>query len=155
MQEKIKRIKRISILFIIGFLGLIGGKGFSLSAAPYFIHGEILTAQNEDITNVRFSASFNNMAQKEVSSFTVVFFVMDEDGGSPLAGRNNVVLKIDELVACGSSLEFERGMEKYFSSSAIEGATENSEFEVEYLYVSKIDYSDGTQWTDPLGLEVF
>ena len=41
-----------------------------------------------------------------------------------------------------------KNLDKYFYAAA------QGKYETEYLYVSRIVYSDGSEWSDPFGLEV-
>ena len=88
-------------------------------------------------------------SQKNIKSFTMVFYVFDEDGASPLYARNNVVLTIDEQIPAETKYDFSLNIDKFFYENS------DGEYETEYLYVSKIAYEDDTEWTDPLGLEIF
>ena len=142
-------MKRISILLVMCLLHVFGGRLLALSAAPYFISGNISDESLNENEKYNFIGSFTNDSSKDVCSFTIVFYVFDEDGGCPLIQRNNVVIKIDEFIKAGKTSSFNKNLDKYFYAAA------QGNYETEYLYVSRIVYSDGSEWSDPFGLEVF
>ena len=142
-------MKRISILLVMCLLHVFGGRLLALSAAPYFISGKISDESLNENEKYNFIGSFTNDSSKDVCSFTIVFYVFDEDGSCPLIQRNNVVIKIDEFIKAGKTSSFNKNLDKYFYAAA------QGNYETEYLYVSRIVYSDGSEWSDPFGLEVF
>ncbi|MCR4899541.1 MAG: hypothetical protein K5907_01865 [Treponema sp.] len=100
--------------------------------------------------NTQFSGTFKNQIDKEVKAFTVVFNVLDEYGNSVLTQKANVVYEKKETVLpfdiCNFSFECSPFINQY----------ENSlNYKTEYLYVSRIVYSDDSQWLDPFGIAVF
>ena len=142
-------MKRITVLLLVCFLQLAGGRIFGLVAAPYSITGNILQQTTTENEKYYICGTFKNASQKNIKSFTMVFYVFDEDGASPLYARNNVVLKIDEQIPAETKYDFSLNIDKFFYENS------DGDYETEYLYVSKIAYEDDTEWTDPLGLEIF
>ena len=144
-------MKRITVLLLVCFLQLAGRKicGISAAPVPYSITGNILQLSTIENEKYFISGTFQNSSQKDISSFTMVFYVFDEDGASPLYARNNVVMKIDARIPADTKYDFTLNIDKYFYENS------DGDYESEYLYVSKIAYDDGSEWSDPLGLEVF
>jgi hypothetical protein len=129
---------------------------FARSKSPYSIRGDISNEPSSAVEKIKFEGVFSNKSSKEVDSFTIVFFVLDQDGNSPLRGRNNVVLKISEVVLPDSSFSFSRNLDDYLYMSDESSFYEDEvEYECEYLYVSRIEYADGSEWSDPFGFEYF
>lgn len=146
------KTKRIIVLALLLFF-----VAFFLHAqnkVPYSIRGDISNTLSSSMK--RFEGMFTNKSEKEVESFTIVFFVFDQDGNSPLRGRNNVVIRIDESVPADSILSFSQALDDFFYTTDDSNTFEDEiEYECEYLYVSRISYSDGSEWTDPFGFEYF
>ena len=147
---KIKRFLAFAILAVL-FLCM---SAHAQNKVPYSIRGDILNALSASVQT--FEGVFTNKSEKEVDSFTIVFFVFDQDGNCPLKGRNNVVIRIDETVPVNSAFSFSQPLEDFFYNTDDSTAFEDElEYECEYLYVSRISYSDGSEWTDSFGFEYF
>ncbi len=154
-MERNKRIICLTLcLLAFEFL-----KVYARNKTPYSIRGEISNTSRLANQKYEFRGVFSNESSKDVSSFTIVFFVFDQDGNCPLRGRNNVVMKIQEEVPAGTNYTFVKNLDEYFYSTSDfyreDNQTLDDEFECEYLYVSLITYSDGTEWADPFGFEAF
>ncbi len=129
---------------------------FARDKTPYSIRGDISNTLSSSASKIEFEGVFTNKSSKAVESFTIVFFVLDEDGNSPLRGRNNVVIKIEETVSPDSDFAFSRGLDDYLYISDDFLLNEDEVgYECEYLYVSRIEYGDGSEWSDPFGFEYF
>ena len=113
---------------------------------PYRIDGTLENGVDSESDRLFFEFEFENLKDKVVCSFTVVFFVLDENGEPPPEGRNFVVLTIGECVDCGSSLKGRVDI-----SDWVGFCSENS-YETDFLFVSKITYDDGSVWIDETGL---
>lgn len=98
---------------------------------------------------VGFDFNFINKSEKNIKSFTVVFYIFDEDGNPPALGRNNIVITINSEVLSKESYESCVSLDSFFYEIPEEP------YEVDYLYVSKIVYEDDSVWTDPFGLCIF
>lgn len=146
-------------VFIIAFVlvsSLLFEACISKNSVPYEIFGEInLSAENsavdwsnerfnvnkiEGLDNARLEFVFTNLSDKRVESFTIIIFVLDEDGNSLFFDRNNLFLKIDDCVFAGESYSGCINITEYFSYIPDEV------FEIEYIYVKRIEYDDGSFW---------
>ena len=139
-----KKIVLTLALFVFAVAGI-----FAKDTVPYSIKGQLSFEDSDKYECCGFTGSFCNKGEAEVTAFTIVFFVFDSDGNSPVVGRNNIVLKIEQSVAPREDFDFCISLDKYLQVS------DDQDYEVEYLYVSKIDYSDGSLWTDPFGIKFF
>ena len=151
-------MKRILILFVFCSMQILGTKIYAFNFLPYSIKGDFEGSADENSSSYTFSGQFDNKSEKPVSSFTVVFYVFDQDGNCPLQKRNNVVCMINESIPSGSNFEFNINMDEYLHESSYDYDSEEDEereYRTEYLYVSRICYEDGTEWSDPFGLEAF
>lgn len=110
---------------------------------PYRISGE-LDYSGIDI-NLRYW--FFNNTNKNIRTFTIVFYIFDEDGNPPINSRNNVILEENKFVEYYSNLSKKINLNDYFDMDS------DKEYSLDYLYVSKIEFADGTVWSDPFGMK--
>lgn len=138
-------------LVMLGFISLFsscqlfGVVRDKLEKIPYQIKGEFVMEESEIYENAGFYFSFYNQSEKNIKEFTVVFYLFDEEGEPPSGARSNIVLSIETTVEGHEKLEDCISLDKYVY------VVPEIPFTVDYLYVSKIMYEDGTEWTDPLG----
>jgi len=90
---------------------------------------------------------FTNLSEKKIKDFTIVLFAFDEEGNSPFYNRNNLVFKFDEEVDSKESFLGEVGISDYMD------VIPEEVYELEYIYVSQIEYDDGFVWRDSFGTE--
>ena len=115
--------------------------------APYSIVGEMEINQKTEEAFLEYT--FCNESKKIVKDFTIVFYVFDSDGDVPLKNKNNIVVRIQMEVGAKEELSDKIKLNEYLSYIPEEP------FFVDYLYVSSINYIEGTLWNDPFGFEVF
>ena len=115
--------------------------------APYSIVGEMEINQKTEEAFLEYT--FCNDSKKVVKDFTIVFYVFDSDGDVPLKNKNNIVVRILTEVGAKEELSDKIKLNEYLSYIPEEP------FFVDYLYVSSINYIEGTLWNDPFGFEVF
>ena len=115
--------------------------------APYSIVGEMEINQKTEEAFLEYT--FCNDSKKVVKDFTIVFYVFDSDGDVPLKNKNNIVVRIQTEVGAKEELSDKIKLNEYLSYIPEEP------FFVDYLYVSSINYIEGTLWDDPFGFEVF
>ncbi len=116
---------------------------------PYAISGMVNENEEGLSEQKTMELSFDNLSKKEISSFTTVMFVFDQEGNSVLKNKNSLVLKFEERVLPGENLTVSILLDSYVYD------TEDEYYEIEYLYVSIIEYCDGSYWYDPFGLKRF
>lgn len=115
--------------------------------APYSIVGEMEINQKTEEAFLEYT--FCNDSKKVVKDFTIVFYVFDSDGDVPLKNKNNIVVRIQTEVGAKEELSDKIKLNEYLTYIPEEP------FFVDYLYVSSINYIEGTLWNDPFGFEVF
>lgn len=119
---------------------------------PYEVFGEIVSGvetefanwseSSTDENNTKLDFLFTNLSDKNVDSFFVTAFIFDSDGNSVFEERNNLVFEVNERVLGGES---------YSGNVVIPELSfdaEETEYEIEYIYVSKIIYEDGSLWCE-------
>ena len=116
---------------------------------PYAINGIIGENEESSSNQKTLELSFYNLSKKEISGFTAVMFIFNQEGNSVLKNKNSLVLKFEEMVLPGEDLTLYVDLNSYIYD------TEDESYEIEYLYVSIIEYCDGSYWYDPFGLKRF
>lgn len=122
---------------------------FAVEEIPYLIKGEMVVDSSSKYEAAGFDFNFINKSEKNIKSFTVVFYIFDEDGNPPALGRNNIVITINSEVLSQESYESCVSLDSFLYEIPEEP------YEVDYLYVSKIVYEDDSVWSDPFGLCAF
>lgn len=143
LERFIVKVKLILNSFLCFFVvtNLLNAK------APYSIVGEMEINQKTEEAFLEYT--FCNDSKKIVKDFTIVFYVFDSDGDVPLKNKNNIVVRIQTEVGAKEELSDKIKLNEYLSYIPEEP------FFVDYLYVSSINYIEGTLWNDPFGFEVF
>lgn len=122
------------------------GNAFARDDAPYLIKAEMtVDSENGEFEAGGLDFKFVNKTSKIVNGFTLVFFLFDEDGEPLSTGQSNIVISVKKTVNPGESAEGILSLDRYLYVIPEEPYT------VDYLYVSKIQYSNGGVWEDPLG----
>lgn len=134
-------------LILNSFLCFIVVTNLLNAKAPYSIVGEMEINQKTEEAFLEYT--FCNDSKKVVKDFTIVFYVFDSDGDVPLKNKNNIVVRIKTEVGAKEELSDKIKLNEYLSYIPEEP------FFVDYLYVSSINYIEGTLWNDPFGFEVF
>lgn len=116
---------------------------FENDLPPYRISGEL---DYSDL-QLNFKYWFFNNNNKNIRCFTIVFYLFDEDGNPPEMIRNNVVLNENQFVEGYSNVSKRIPLNRFFEMLPDE------EYTMDYLYVSKIEFTDGTVWSDPFGMK--
>lgn len=105
--------------------------------------------KNENSTVCNVELNFYNKSEKIVNEFTVVFYIFDSEGELISSNKNNIVFSIKQNISSNESYECLVNVDDYFSSN------QDDEYFLDYLYVSQIKYSDGSEWQDSFGLKAF
>ncbi|MCF0242881.1 MAG: hypothetical protein HUK25_09590 [Treponema sp.] len=137
--------RKLLIISVLVFI--FSSCSFSYDAAPYLIKGEMAIDYDTYGEESTFKFSFLNRSKKNVESFTVVFFLFDEDGNPPLMGKPNIVNKVISFIEAGEEFSSSFSLDSFFN------VIPETPLLVDYLYVSAIEYEDGTVWKDPFGLK--
>lgn len=147
-----KRLTAFAMLFCLVFSGFanfnwrnkindkIDSKDWSV---PYQISGEL------DYSNLELNLNywFFNNNDKNIRSFTIVFYLFDEDGNPPVSTRSNIVLNQNMFVEGYANISKRIRLDYLFETLP------DQEYTLDYMYVSKIEFADGTEWSDPFGMK--
>lgn len=147
MKHKKAGEKLIGIFFCLMILGC---SAYGKEKVPYLAGGEfVLASSDTDFEAAGIDLYFYNKSEKPVLEFTVVFYLFDEDGEPIGTGKNNIVLTIQKEIDGMSVFQETLDLDRYF------GIVPDVQYTVDFLYISKIVYGDGSTWKDPLGLMAF
>lgn len=143
--------KNFNKVFIC-LIGLLfsGCKSFGNTKTPYAISGEFSIGdetQNYAICGIQLNVF--NKSELEIKNITVVFYLFDSDGEPIDTGRNNIVLSVGVDILPKESKEICISLDEFMTGIPDEI------YSVDYLYLSKICYEDGSEWTDPFGMMMF
>lgn len=142
------RRKIFTIFMILGLLANFCHAKSKRPQAPYFIDGKIDSqADNSEICSVELI--FHNKSEKKVAEYTAVFFLFDEDGEVYSNAKNNFSLTVEQEILPDEIFECSICLDEFFYEDCDDFLT------LDYLYVSKIKYADGSIWQDPFGLAAF
>ena len=131
--------------FLMIFVLLSGTLLYAKNKAPYTLSAQMTVESSSLYECAGLEFQFVNKAQKSVKSFTLNFFLSDEEGNAPNLISGCISADIYCLVEPGETLEDILSLDEYFYSE-IEDV-----YLIEFLYVSKIIYEDDTVWEDRFG----
>ncbi len=138
--------------YIFAFCILLtsGCQAFSQDPLPYVINGEFVMeegASDYSICGVNFFLF--NKSQREIKKVDIVFFLFDKDGEPAYECRNKISASIEKIISAGQDCSFCMSLDSYMNSIPAEALL------IDYLYLSRIEYEDGSLWEDPYGLFAF
>ncbi len=142
-----KQNKIISKFLLIICILFSACSAYAKESVPYIVSGEVvLSSEASEFNAAGFEFYFLNKSEKTVKKFTLVFFLFDEDGEPISNGRSNIVISVEHEIEGNDYLTACLSLDKYLNEIP------EVPYEVDYLYVSKIEYVDGSDWDDPLGM---
>ncbi len=89
---------------------------------------------------------FFNDSSKTVKEFSVSFLLYDSDGQSPFTGSNQVTSKIVTSLGPEQSDDFIVNLDPYLA------VVPSEPYEMDFVFIKKIIYTDGSTWSDPMGM---
>ena len=90
-----------------------------------------------------------NQHEKNISKINIVFFLFDQDGEPACECRSKISVEIKLDIEAGESAVFCMSLDQFMNS------VPEYPLLVDYLYLAKIEYEDGSVWEDPYGLTAF
>ncbi len=130
-------------IFVVSLAGCM-----HMDAVPYAITepeckiGKVENAH--DFVGIHFT--FFNNTEKKVNNFKFSFIVFDSSGEySPLPGNNVISARYMQVIDSNAANDIIFSLDSYVHQIPTEP------FIVDFFYISKIEYDDGSVWTDPYG----
>lgn len=115
---------------------------------PYKISNEIFLDFFSD-EKVNIELRFTNNSSKEIEKIDITFFLFDSFG-EPLNYNDDKI----SITICKKILPFEDSNIS-FSIPKNDSIEEVDSFFIDYFFVNKIYYSDGTSWDDMFGQKLY
>lgn len=146
-------MKKLVLYILLGcfFISVLSSCSITpLESVPYLISGDfVMEADSDDYSVCGIDLMFLNQSEKMVQEISVVFFLFDMDGEPARECSNRIAFDIEKTIDAGDSLRSCLSLDKYMYILPEEY------LQVDYLYVSRIVYDDGSVWEDPYGLVAF
>jgi len=143
-----KRFLRLILPFFL-FLN-ISCVAFPQNSIPYAMSGEFVMEDGcQDYSICGVDVFLLNKSNKEIENISIVFFLFDKDGEPAYECRNKISAKIEQYIAPEESASFCISLDRFMNAIPSEPLL------VDYLYLAKIEYEDGSVWEDPYGLAAF
>ena len=147
---KILFIKNSLALVIFAFFMITGCSCFAENNIPYIVDATVeMKESSPEYEICGLDLYFLNKSESDVESFTISFFLFDKDGNPISTGKSNIVLTIEKQIEKEKPFTTCISLDKYFN------VVPDEIYGIDYLYVSRIEYSDGSVWSDPFGMKRF
>ena len=144
------RIKFLRAICFFAFTSLWGCAVYSFEVNPYTVSAEFVMDETSDEYNIcGTNITFYNRSSRNVKSFEVVFFLFDPDGEPAQECPERLAFEIEKEIEAGNSFDFCMSLDSYMITIP------QSLLRIDYLYVSRICYADGSEWEDPYGFSAF
>ena len=131
-------------------LAFFGCSAFSLERSPYTINADFVMDEESSVYKIcGVELSFSNLATETVKEFEVVFFLFDSDGEPAYECPNRLAFSIEREIGPDEDFSVCLSLDSYMTF------VPQSLLEIDYLYVSRITYTDGSIWVDPYGFSAF
>lgn len=122
---------------------------YARNKSPYLINAQMVMEDSDAYDIAGLDLYIFNKTDKCIRDFTVVFYVYDADGNPPEGMKNNLVIPVEAEIEADDELSACICLDKYLTFIPEEP------FQIDFLYLSKITYEDGSEWSDPFGLNYF
>lgn len=139
-----KKILLSTILFLILFAGC---KLNAQEMTDYYIEYRVVSEKGSEFyKNLGLECIFYNFFPKSVKEFQISFQLFDE-AGIPF---NKGIFKVNGLINNNEYSHFFLSLDEH-----VDSFREPKNVFADYVYVSKIIFSDGTEYSDPYGFKYF
>lgn len=136
--------------FLSVFTGCQSDSFEPFESVPYVLSGNFVMEENSsDYSICGVDFSLLNKSEKRIKRVSIVFYLFDQDGEPALECQNKVSVQIDKVIEAGEVSSFCMSLDQFMNSIPANNLT------VDYLFLSRIEYEDGSLWEDPYGLVAF
>ncbi len=147
-RKQLMLLRTALLMTVISFF--TNCKTYSLDSVPYVITGDfVMEEKSSDYSICGIDFFLMNKTEKEIRSFNVVLYLFDQDGEPAYECSSKISADIEKSISSGDSASFCMSLDKFMNSIPADSLI------VDYLYLSKIEYQDGSVWEDPYGMVVF
>ena len=145
-----KTFKSLKLFLVFIPLCFLNCKTYSFESVPYVMTGDFVMEDNSsDYKICGLDLFMLNKSEKEIAKMNIVFFLFDQDGEPAFECQNKISVEVDKCVSSGDTCTFCISLDRFMN------AVPEEKLLVDYLYLSKIEYEDGSLWEDPYGLVAF
>ena len=146
-----KGLFRLTLFILVFFMA--GCEGYSkdfFDSIPYLVDGEFVMEEGaSDYSVCGVNLFVLNKSEKNIRAINIVFFLFDKDGEPASECRSKLSFELEKTITAGEEISFCISLDQYMNTIP------SDELFVDYLYLAKITYEDGSVWDDPLGLAAF
>lgn len=151
-KERVDGRKKVLVALFFVLLCVLAGSGCTMeNPLPYAMTaGELRFGMVEGVCSVA-GVFFRlvNTSGREITAVEMTCTIYDHTGrASPFIGNSTIRSRLEVRLAAGAERELCLVLDGYMSGIPQEG----EEWLVDQLYASRIEYADGSSWSDPLGL---
>jgi len=139
-------MNKLKIVVSLLFCFFLSSCDFIYSLPPYLVQGNFIMDDSIYDDFSVFEYAFENNSEKTVTAFCLVFYLFDSDGNPAVNGNPCITRLVKKEIGPGEILK------SFFSLDEYLAVVPEEELQVEYLYVSRIEYSDGSEWKDRFGV---
>ena len=123
---------------------------FSIEGKPYSLAANFVMEENSaDYKICGADLYFYNQTNRTVKEIEVVFYLFDEEGEPAAECSGRIIFELEKEVGPEEDFRLCLNLDPFMTYIP------QSPLEIDYLYVSKILYADGTLWQDPFGFTAF
>lgn len=141
-------MKRFGIIGVLLSVFLMCCCSMDQLSPPYLITDEkVINGENPGCHSFAGAyITFFNNSGKTVKGFAVSFRLYDSDGNAFGFGFNGITTEYR------GEVEPKKDVEIIVSLDSVQNVQVSEGMQLDFIYVSKIIYTDGSVWTDPVGL---
>ena len=140
----------VRFVFLASFFVIISCKNYAQDYSPYVADCDFVMDEGaEEYSICGIKCLVMNKSDKNIKSLNLVFYLFDKDGEPATECQSKLEFNIEKDIPAGQSVSFCISLDKYINTIPSENLF------VDYVYLSKIEYEDGSTWDDPLGLIAF
>jgi hypothetical protein len=119
---------------------------YAFDVCPYSIDCSVsLFSTKDEFKYAGLNITFYNNSNKDIKSFTLTFFLYDENGNPPFS-RNCITVENIQGVQAYGTVDFCISLDEYIAVAPEEP------YRIDSAYAERIEYTDGTVWIDSFGL---
>ena len=144
-MNKFKHVFLLCVVFV-----LVSCTSYSRDIVPYVMSGEFVMeegASDYSICGVKFYLF--NKSERDIKRINLVFYLFDKDGEPASECSNKISVVIEKEFFAGEGDSFCMSLDTFITSVPEDFLI------IDYLYLAKIEYEDGSIWEDPYGLIAF
>lgn len=143
----IKNNKKFLLLFVLFIAVFSSCKLEAQDLTDYYIEYRVVSDKGSEFyKNVGLECIFYNFFPKTVESFQITFQLFDETG----APFNKGIVNVKGVVNHNEYTHFFLNLDEHVGNY-----TSPDKVRADFVYVNKIIFSDGTEYSDPYGLKYF